>query len=125
MRIVRSTIVASCLLAAAPAGAAGVGIEAATPEQSTAASDKYRAGMTQFQEEKFTEALETFKQAYDAVASPNSHLMIVRTLSKMGKVSAAYAEIDSVIREAEKAAAASDKYKKTLDAARAEKDDLK
>jgi hypothetical protein len=43
----------------------------------------------------------------------------------MGKVGAAYAEIDSVIDESEKAAAKSDKYKKTLDAARAEKDDLK
>lgn len=125
MRSLKSTIVASWLLAAAPAGAVGASIESATPEQSTAASDKYRTGMTQFQEEKFAEALETFKQSYDAVASPNSHLMIARTLSKMGKVSAAYAEIDSVIREAEKAAEKSDKYKKTLDAARAEKEDLK
>jgi hypothetical protein len=125
MRSLKSTILASWLLAAAPAAAAGVSIDAATPEQSTAASDKYRTGMTQFQEEKFAEALETFKQSYDAVASPNSHLMIARTLSKMGKVAAAYAEIDSVIRESEKAAEKSDKYKKTLEAARAERDDLK
>src|SRR5262245_24640913 len=117
MRNLKSALVASWLLAAAPAWATGASIDAATPEQSTAASDKYRTGMTQFQEEKYAEALETFKQSYDTVASPNSHLMIVRTLSKMGKVGVAYAEIDSVIREAEKATEKSDKYKKTLDAA--------
>jgi len=51
--------------------------------------------------------------------------MIVRTLAKMGKPAAAFAEIDAVIREAERAADKSDKYKKTLDAARSERDDLK
>lgn len=121
----RAAVAASWLLAAAPALGAGASIDAATPEQSTAASDKYRTGMTLFQQEKYAEALETFKQSYDTVASPNSHLMVVRTLAKMGKVAAAYAEIDAVIHEAEKATEKSDKYKKTLDAARSEKDDLK
>lgn len=120
-----SVLALSWLSGAAPAAAAGASIDAASADQSAAASDKYRAGMGLFQEGKFAEALETFKQSYDAVASPNSHLMIVRSLAKMGKVSEAYAQIDAVIREAEKATEKSDKYKKTLDAARSEKDDLK
>jgi hypothetical protein len=113
------------LFASSSVSATGATIDAATPEQQTAASDKYRAGMQLFQEEKFADALEAFKVSYDSVASPNSHLMIVRTLAKMGKPAAAYAEIDSVIKEAEKATEKSDKYKKTLDAARSERDDLK
>jgi hypothetical protein len=125
MRTSPGLLAVAWLLTASHVLAAGASVESATPEQSTAASDKYRAGMTELQQEKFAEALETFKQSYDTVASPNTHLMIARTLSKMGKVAAAYAEIDLVIREAEKAAEKSDKYKKTLDAARGEKEDLK
>jgi hypothetical protein len=107
------------------ARAAGVSVQSATQEQASAASEKYRAGMELFGAQKYADALEVFRKSYDVVASPNTHLMIGRTLSRMGKLADAYREIDATVAEADAAALGSDKYKKTAEAARAELDDLK
>jgi hypothetical protein len=109
------------------AGAAlakGATVDAATAEQSTEASDKYRAGAEAFEAGHYDEALALFEKSYDVVASPNSHLMIARTLSKMNKNTEAFAAIESTIAEADLAASKSDKYKKTAQMARGERDEM-
>lgn len=107
------------------AHAAGVSVEAASEAQAGQASEKYRAGMEAFEGQKFEVALGLFRESYDIVASPNSHLMIGRTLAKMGKVAEAYGHIESSIREARAAAEKSEKYRKTLSAAMTEREELK
>jgi hypothetical protein len=127
---VASRAAAACLgvalgVAPSPAQAAGASLDAATPEQSATASEKYRAGTEAFEAQKYDEALARFRESYDVVASPNSHLMIARTLAKMGKSAEAFAELDATVREADAAAQKSDKYKKTAQTARAELAELR
>lgn len=106
------------------ASARGASVDEATSEQSTEASDKYRAGTEAFETGKLGEALALFEKSYDVVASPNSHLMIARTLSKMNRYAEAYSAIEATIAEADAAASKSDKYKKTAQMARVERDEL-
>lgn len=73
--------------------------------------------MKSFNAKKFDEALTHFKASYGAVASPNSHLMIARTIKSMGKRLDAYQEYQAVVLEAEAAAAKNPKYQKAADAA--------
>jgi len=109
---------------ARPVAAAGASVESAMAEQSAAASDRYRAGTEAFQAQRYDEALARFRESYALVASPNSHLMVARALSKLGKNAEAYTELAATIREAESAAQKSDKYRKTLESARAEQSEL-
>jgi hypothetical protein len=127
--VIRGTKIAITALLAtlwtAPAAyAKGASVDDATAEQSNAASDKYRSGTEAFEAGRFDVALGLFRASYDVVASPNSHLMIARALSRMGKNAEAYAEIESTIAEADAAAQKSEKYKKTAQTARAEQGDL-
>jgi len=115
----------SVVVVAPHARAESAAVEAATNEQSTTASDKYRAGADAFEAQKLPEALALFRESYAIVASPNSHLMIARVLAKMGKNADAYNELEATIREADLAASKSDKYKKTAQTARSERDELK
>jgi hypothetical protein len=108
-----------------PATAAPASVDSATSEQSSQASDKYRAGTEAFEAGHFDEALALFRASYETVASPNSHLMIARTLSKMGKHRDAVVEIEETVNEADLASQKSDKYKKTAQTARTERDDMR
>jgi hypothetical protein len=55
------------------------------------------------------------------VPSPNSHLMIARTLRDHGDLVEAYLEYEKLVPEAEAAAVHEAKYKKTVDTARGER----
>jgi len=81
-------------------------------------TDHYRAG-------RLLEALAAFRASYDMVASPNSHIMIARTLRDKGDIGQAYAEYDRVVVEADQALERDAKYKATADAARAERTKLR
>src|SRR3954463_7394738 len=81
-------------------------------------ADHYRAG-------RLLEALAAFRASYDMVASPNSHIMIARTLRDKGDIAQAYAEYDRVVVEADDATLRDSKYQATGDAARAERGKLR
>jgi hypothetical protein len=105
------------------AWAAGASVDTASAKQKAEAKEKYQQGMRAFEAGKFEEALKGFEQSYDTVASPNSHLMIARTLIRLGQRVAAYRMLDEVVKEA-KAAKDQAKYGKTARAARAEQEQL-
>ena len=114
-----------CLLSPAPALAAGAAVGKATYQQKNQAKKHYRSAMKDFEGERYEKALKGFHASYDAVASPNSHLMIARVQIKMGDLLEAHAELLLVIDEAADAAKIAKKYAKTLEAANHEFDELK
>jgi hypothetical protein len=80
--------------------------------------DHYKAG-------RLLEALAAFRASYDMVPSPNSHLMIARTLREHGELIDAYAEFGKVVLEADAAAARDPKYQSASQASRAERAQLR
>ena len=82
------------------------------------AVDHYRAG-------RLLEALAAFRASYDVVASPNSHLMIARTMRDHGDIVEAYIEYGKLIVEAEAAAERDTRYAATAQASRAERAKLR
>jgi tetratricopeptide (TPR) repeat protein len=107
-------------LAAAP----GVSPEAANAEQRDNARSSFTTALEAYDSERYEEALDDFRRSYAAVASPNTHLMIARTLRSLGRIAEAYEELGLVVDEAEAAAKADDKYDKAADAARADRQAL-
>ena len=114
-----------CMLSPAPALAAGAAVGNATYQQKNQAKKHYRSAMKDFEGERYEKALKGFHASYDAVASPNSHLMIARVQIKMGNLLEAHAELLLVIDEAAEASKKAKKYAKTLEAANHEFDELK
>jgi tetratricopeptide (TPR) repeat protein len=107
-------------LAAAP----GVSPEAANAEQKDNARSSFTTALEAYDSERYEEALDGFRRSYAAVASPNTHLMIARTLRSLDRIAEAYEELGQVVAEAEAAAKADDKYDKAADAARADRQAL-
>jgi len=107
-----------------PALAKGVDIASATAEQKQGASEAYKRGRTAFDEGRFEDALQAFRDSYDVVASPNAHLMAATTLIKLGRKGEAYDELGKVIVEAQAAAATDPKYNKTADGARTKQKEI-
>ncbi len=114
----------TCSLAA-PTLAGETSDERSSAAQESSASDKYRAGTEAFEAQKYSEALALFRASYAVVASPNSHLMIARTLSKMNETAEAFAEFEATVTEAAAAAQKNERYKRTADAARVEGAELR
>jgi hypothetical protein len=96
------------------AWAAGVPVQSATEEQRGAASEAYVAGKEAFDAGNFDEALSKFRASHDVVASPNAHLMVVASLSELGRFVEAYEEVVVAIAAAAEAATADPKYEGTL-----------
>jgi len=116
--VVGLTIAATALTT--PSEAQGVGVGVATAEQKQTAQKHYLAAMEHFNAKRFDKSYEGFAASYAVVASPNSHLMMARSLRDGGKTLEAYREFDRVIEEAVTAAAQDAKYKETEQAARTE-----
>lgn len=114
----------SCLLAAAPARAAGVSPDEASWADTNTATNKYKAGKAAYDAGKLEEALARFRESYEAVASPNSHLMVARVLIDLKRHVAAYEELALVIEEAENVEKKREKYAQTAEAARALRKEL-
>lgn len=122
--LIASAIGLAALSAAHDARAEGASLEAATKAQKNEAAAIYRKGMKAFEAKRFDDALAAFEESYDTVKSPNSRLMIGRTLIALGRLDEAYETLQSTAREAEEAAASDPKYGKTHDAAKNELSDL-
>jgi hypothetical protein len=123
------------IAAVAPCVALGPGIAHAQPKggktASAPAADDAKKATTYFNKgndlynaKKYALALEQFKLSYAAVPSPNSHLYVARCLGKLGDARAAYAEFDKVVNEASERGKTEDKYLRTRDSAREERDEL-
>lgn len=110
---------------AAPAVAQGTNVELATAAEKQSATADYRAGMKALEEKKPDAALELFRKSYATVASPNSGLMIARTLVELGRLSEAYQELEQVTALANALARGNPKYKTTADAAEKELQELR
>ena len=122
------TLLAACIIATTAtysrsSWAAGASVDEADWRQRAEANRRFRQGKNAFDAGKYEAALKGFRRSYNIVASPNSHLMIARSMIKLGRKLEAYSELDAVIVEAE-AAKNKKKYGKTAEAARGEQEQL-
>jgi len=106
---------------AVPAWGAGATVYDATPDQLKAAQKTFEVANDLFDAGRYEEAITAFRASYDIVASPNSRLMVARSLRELGRLDDAYQEFEAALADA-KAAAAKDakKYAKTVAAVEAE-----
>ncbi|MFP6683926.1 MAG: hypothetical protein VB934_04405 [Polyangiaceae bacterium] len=95
----------------------GAAIDKANWRQKNAARKAYRAGMKAFDAKKYDEAMAAFVKSYGVVASPNSHLMVVRTMLAKEQYLAAYGQAQLVTIEAKEAAAKEARYQTTVQGA--------
>ncbi|HEY6727980.1 MAG TPA: hypothetical protein VI197_28420 [Polyangiaceae bacterium] len=112
-------LLAACLCIASPAWA-GSDIDSATEADKAKASAHYTQGMASFQAGDTAAALAEFELSYQAVKSPNSHLMVAKALIDLGRYVEAHRALTETIAEAERAEAADPKYTQTEQAAREE-----
>lgn len=112
-------LLAACLCIASPAWA-GSDIESATEADKAKASAHYTQGMASFQAGDTAAALAEFELSYQAVNSPNSHLMVAKALIDLGRYVEAHRALLETIAEAERAEALDPKYAQTKEAAREE-----
>ncbi len=115
-------------LALASPGAAyadGAALDQATPKQLDDAKTQYKKAKKAFDKKNFEEALAGFRDSYGTVASPNSHLMVARTLVELGRTVEAYQEFDATAAEADAAAKADEKYAQTAQSARNEMNEVR
>jgi len=96
----------------------GAAVEKATKAQRKAASKAYERGMTELDKGNAEKALSLFSESYGAVASPNSHLMVVQTLVQLERWESAYVEVEVTVTEADEAAQGDAKYASTAEEAR-------
>lgn len=114
-------LLAACLCLASPAWA-GSDLESATDADKAKASAHYTQGMASFQSGDTAAALAEFELSYQAVKSPNSHLMIAKSLIDLGRYVEAHRALTETIIEAERAEALAPKYAQTTADAREELD---
>ena len=123
----KKSLLASCLGALAalsvgtlscPAHADGASLTEATDVQKQAAQIRYLQGMEDFKAGKYEAARKGFDDSFETVASPNSLLMVVRSLVEMKRNVEAYEQAQKTARVADEAAKKSPKYTQTAEAAR-------
>ncbi len=96
----------------------GPTLDKAQESQKKEAAEAMKAGKEAFEKNKNQEALGHFLRSYQAVASPNSRMMLSRALARLGRLSEAYREAKAASLEANAAAAQNAKYKATADSLR-------
>lgn len=116
-------LVASLALSATHAE--GASVDDATKAQLKTATEYYDRGVDAMDADKFAEALAQFQHSYDSVSSPNSHLMVGRALVKLGRLPEAYRELTGTIEQATTSGVPQKRYKKTVETAQKELDDIK
>jgi hypothetical protein len=122
MRRFVSSVCLALVVSLLPVRAHGAGVETASGEQKRAAQKMFEAADGLYESGRFDEAAQAFRASYELVASPNSRLMIARSLRELQRYDDAFKEYQGTIADAE---ASGGRYPDTLSAARAEADALK
>jgi hypothetical protein len=107
---------------AASALAEGASLDEASKEQNLAAQKAFEAADVLYDAKHFAEALAAFRASHDVVKSPNTRLMIARSLRELGRLGEAYTEAKATLAGAERVSGRHPRYRETAQAAR---DDLK
>ena len=94
--------------------------ESANKEQWRAAQKLFEAADELYDAGKYSEAVTAYRASYDIVASPNSRLMIARSLVAIGQFTPARDELEQAIVQADGIAKYDAKYAQTAQAARTE-----
>ena len=102
--------------------AEGASLDAASKEQNLAAQKAFEAADVLYDAKHFAEALAAFRASHDVVKSPNTRLMIARSLRELGRLGEAYAEAKAALAEAE---AVSERHSRYAETAKAAREDLK
>ncbi len=102
----------------------GASLEQASDSQKKDSVVAMKAGRVAFDASKYEEALAKFRESYALVASPNSRMMLARTLGKLGRLTEAYREAKAAADEANVVSAVNPKYKATADSVREDITDL-
>lgn len=105
--------------------AAGAPIDQATDAQKQEAQTLFLDAKKSFDEKQMEKALTGFRASYDTVASPNSLLMVARTLVALDRIEEAFTVYDEATRVAQEAAAKDKKYEPAVEAAKKELEDLR
>lgn len=94
----------------------GAAVDAADAKQKADATRAYKAGVSAMDKDKDpSAALEKFRESYGIVASPNTHMLIVRTLAESRQWLEAYHEAQVALAEAKDATAKDAKYQSAID----------
>jgi hypothetical protein len=112
------------LLVASPAWAEGVPVADATAAQRKQAAHELAKGQKLFKAAKFPEAIVALSKSHDIVADPEARLLIARAQQNGGGLVAALAEYEGTVREARPLARDDDKYRKLLETAQRERQEL-
>ncbi len=113
------------LSSAAIAWAEGAPVERATPAEAEAAQVAFAKADQHFDVQRYEEALAGYRESHALVASPNSRLMIARSLQELGRLDEAYHEYELAVAAAEDLAQRQPSYVKTAAAARHELEALR
>lgn len=108
-------------LLAQPLTARAASPDVATDEEKHAAQKMFEAGDGLYESGRYEDAIVAFKNSHHLVASPNSRLMLARSMREAGHYAEACAEFRGVIRDAE---ATRGRYPEALSSARSELDTL-
>jgi hypothetical protein len=124
MRLVRPLLLALSVWTSSTTAWAGAPLQEASKEQWSAAQKAFEIADELYDAGNYAEAVTAYRASYDIVQSPNSRLMIARSLQQQGELDAAFEEFQRTIDEGSVAATHDEKYLKTVDAARTDLDAL-
>jgi hypothetical protein len=109
--------IVTALLALSPCMAGAASASGSTEEEKKAAQKMFEAGDGLYESGRFDDAIAAFKNSHDLVASPNSRLMLARSLREAGRNNDACEEFRGTIHDAE---ASGGRYPEALQAAQSE-----
>lgn len=100
LRATRSRALLIVSLATSPGWSQPVAPAEVSEQARAEAKQAFAAASQHFDGKRFEEALATFRSSYQVVASPNTRLMIARTLRELGRDVEAYQEYSATLTDA-------------------------
>lgn len=101
IRLASTCLVAGLLGLPLPALAQGTPVTQALDVEKKAAQKAYMDALADYKGGRLESALAGFRQSYDTVASPNSHLMVANALFDLGRYDEAYVHAEQTAEEGE------------------------